>query len=147
MDEEPELIPKETENLKDYLGYSAPLPEEKHNVHSFLNKIATADDTTKVGFLKDEEVGVPQFNVRALKELSLISNKIIENDLFKEYFEDKSEIITSTSLSRGGFLAKLAVLQKRESIISDTNDRMLRKENKGWFKPKSKQPEGLTSTQ
>lgn len=134
--EEQQLTEEEKEVLKSYLGVGSPVPEEKHNVHSFLYKIATSDDTTKTGFLKDEEVGTPQLTVRGLKDMSLISDKIMRNNFFSEYYKAKAEIISSTSLSRRGFLSKLAVLQKRE--IADVTEEKERKQNKGWFKPKNK---------
>lgn len=131
--EEINLTPEERTQLLNYLGYSAPIPEEKHSVHSFLHKVATADDTTKVGNLTAEEVGLPQITLRADKELALISDRIMNNDLFAKYYSAKGEILTSTSLSKEAKLLSLAVVQKR--IIEDQTGKE-RKVNKGWFKPK-----------
>ena len=114
---------------------TTPMPEEKQNVHTFLTNIAVADDTTKIGYLKDEELGMPVLPTRSDKSLALWSEQIMDNFFFKDYFEKESEITTSTSLSRDGFLVKQATLQKRE--IADVTKP--RKENKGWFKPKEKE--------
>ena len=111
---------------------SPPTYEEKYNVHTFLHRVATADDTTKVGFLKEEEVGIPRYSVRSLKEFALICETIMGNDIFKEYFEKQSEIITASSLSREGFLVKQATTQTRQ--IADITK--TKKENKSWFKKK-----------
>lgn len=128
-----ELTQDEREALPQYLGFGAPLPEEKHNVHSFLFRVATSEDTTKLGNLTSDELGLPNLTLRANKELALISNKIMENDYFSQYYGAKGEILTSTSLSKEAKLINLAVLQKR--VIEDATSKPI-KENKGWFKKK-----------
>ena len=138
---EENLSPEEKKALTEYLGFGAQLPEEKYNVHSFLNKVATSDDTTKTGNLKEEELGIPKISLRTLKELSLISDRIVGNTFFKDYYTAKGEILTATSLSKDAKLISLAVVQKRQ--IEDLT-KIERKENKGWFKPKEK-PEGVQS--
>jgi hypothetical protein len=131
-----ELTEEEKKTLQEYLsGYGAQVPEEKHTLHTFLFRIATSDDTTKTGNLKEEELGTPEFPVRSYKSFALWSDKVIRNSYFKEYFERESEDTTSTSLSRDGFLDKLSVLTKKE--LADTTKR--HSENKGWFR--KKQPE------
>lgn len=134
------LTTEEKQVLQEYLGYGAPIPEEKHNAHSFINKVASEDDTTKVGNLTQEEVGEPKLPLRTLKELALISDKIIGNDDFKKYFLEKGEILTATSLSKDAKLITLAVIQKRqiEDVTKST------KKNKGWFKKKN-EPEESSS--
>lgn len=120
---------------------AAPNPEEKMNVHKFLYDVATADDTTKVGYIvvnKDiNELGVPRFPLRTLKELELYCNDVANMNYYAEYFRKKAEILTSTSLSRDAKLLTLAVLQKKE--IADVTK--VRKENKSWFKKKSEEGE------
>ena len=117
------------EAIKDMIGF-APQPEEKHNVHVFLNKVAESRDTTKVGFLKDEEVGFPQHPVRMYKGLALHAGMIMDNPDLAEYFHGESEVITAPSLSREGFLVKQATVTRRQ--IEDVTKP--KKENKGWFK-------------
>lgn len=131
------LSPKEQQELRDYLGFGPSIPEEKHNVHSFLNKVATSDDTTKTGNLTSEELGNVPLTLRANKELELVSRYIMENDYFAKYFAAKSEIITSSSLSKDATLIKLAVVQKR--VIEDTTKK--KTENRGLFRKKEESPE------
>ena len=83
---------------------------------------------------------MPRLPTRSDKSLALFSGELIENKFFKSYFEKESEITTSTSLSRDGFLTKLAVLQKKE--IADTTKP--KKINKGWFKKKEDKEDELT---
>lgn len=133
---EEELSDDEKKVLQEYLGgFGAQIPEDKHTLHTFLFRIATSDDTTKTGYLKDEELGSPEFPVRSYKSFALWSDKVIRNNYLKEYFEKESEDTTSTSLSSDGFLDKLAVLTKKE--LADTTKK--HSVNKGWFK--RKQPE------
>jgi len=129
------------ERIAGAMGNNASAPDGNQNVHSFLHSVATADDTVKTGFLRDDkeldEVGVPKLPVRSFHSLALISDKIMGNDYFKDYFEAEAEIVTKTSLSRNAKLLSLAVLQKKE--IADVSVGP-RKENKSWFKSKSTPP-------
>ena len=136
MSDQQELSETEKAAVKDYYGFGAPIPEEKHNVHSFLNKVATSDDTTKVGNLTAEEIGQPRLTLRTYKELALISDYIMDNPVFKNYYNANGEILTSTSLSKDGKLINLAVVQKRQ--IEDVTKP--KKENSGWFKKKEVTP-------
>ena len=132
---------EEAEEALKNLGGLAPLPEEKHNTHSFLHAVATEEDTTKVANLTTEEVGLAKLPVRTFKELALFCKEVANMDYMSDYFEKKSEIITSTSLAREGFLTKLAVMVRRES--TDTI-KAPSKPNSGWFKPKNKNLQGGT---
>ena len=138
-DEEQPLTTQEKDMLYQYLSQSqsAPLPDEKYNVHVFLHRVATADDTTKVGFLKHEEIGNPQYPTRSLKDFQLIAEDIIGNKYIAEHFKKQSEIVTSTSLSEEGFLVRQATTQTRQ--VADVTRR--KKPNKGWFKKKDKDEE------
>ena len=128
------MTPEEKEALLNYLSQTqgAPLVEEKLNVHVFLNKVATSDDTTKVGYLEITELGTPTHPVRSFKEYALISRGIIGNEEIGKFFDKESEIVTATSLSREGFLVKQATTTTRQ--IADVSK--IRKPNKGWFKKK-----------
>lgn len=140
--QEGDLTPEEKNILKETLGFGAPIPEEKHNVHSFLFKVATSKDTTKLGNLTSDELGMPRLTLRTYKDLSLISGEIIGNPFLSSYYSDQAEILTSTSLSKDAKLINLAVLQKRQ--IEDVTKP--RKENSGWFKPKTQEnQQGETS--
>ena len=133
---EEQLTPEEQVLLEEAMkSYGAPQPEEKHNVHTFLNKVATSIDTTKTGNLTHEEVGITPFSLRSFKQFSLDSSDLANDDIWAEYFRKEGEILTSTSLSKDAKLISLAVVQRRE--LADVTKP--RKENKGWFK-KDKQP-------
>lgn len=137
--EDIQLTPEEKQELSQYL-YGTPVTEEKHSVHTFLHKVATSDDTTKLGYLREEEIGMPRHPIRAYKNFALMSNKIIDNPFFRDYFVSESEIVTSTSLSRNAKLLNLAVIQRRQ--VEDITPP--RKENKSWFKKKEEPAKELT---
>lgn len=124
---------------------NAPTQEEKHNVHKFLFDVVMAKDTTKIGNLQVDkeinELGVPEHTVRGSKGMQLISNMIMENDYFAEYFEKEAENTLATSLSREGFIVKHATIQTKQ--IADITRR--RKTNKGWFKTKTEESGGDTT--
>jgi len=136
MEEGEEITPDMTddemaERLSQLVGTS-PQVEEKDNVHTFLRKVAEADNTTKTGNLGIEELGVPDLNVRSYKALALISSKIMGNPYFQQFFDAESEIVTGSSLSKEGFLDKLAITSSKQ--IEDITKP--KKENKSWFKKK-----------
>lgn len=106
--------------------------EGKSNLHSFFTKVITNKDTTRVGNLNQDELGTPNLPVRTYKELSLFCSDVANQSYMADYFSKMSEIQTSTSLAKEGFLMKLAVTIKNE--LADMSPQ--KKENKGWFKSK-----------
>lgn len=124
-------IEKEIESL---IG-TTPRADDKANAHTFLTKVAEADDTTKTGNLNDTELGMLPSTQRSYKELALICGGIMDNKYFKDYFEKEAEILTSTSLSKNAKLIELAVIQRRE--FSRDGDKPPRKPSSSWFKKKS----------
>ena len=129
----------DTEELAELSRYltAAPMPEEKHSVHSFLHKVATSEDTTKLGFLKDEELGIPKLPLRTHKELAIFCKDVGNMSSFAEFFGKMGEITTSTSLSRDAKLLELAVINRRQ--LEDVTKRPRTK--RGFF-AKKEQPEG-----
>ncbi len=116
--------------------------EERQNVHTFLFNVASAKDTTKIGNLRVEgeidELGVPRNSLRGIKELELISERIMSNKFFKNYFKKRAENILATSLSREGFLVRQGTTQTKQ--VADVTRR--RKVNKGWFGKKTEEIQG-----
>jgi len=139
-----EALRRIAEAMKD----SPPVPEDKHNIHTFLVSVVKAEDSTKIGNLQVDrdinELGIPEHTVRGAKDMALISDKIMENEFFKVYFEREAENTLASSLSREGFLDKLATMQTKQVV--DATKR--RKINKGWFGSKKVEESGgdITST-
>jgi hypothetical protein len=135
MGEEEQLTPQDMEALQEAMkGYGSPQVEEKFNVHTFLNKVLIAQDTTKVGYLNEQELGWTEYSLRKNKKLALDSGELANDDIWESYFNKSGEIITATSLSKEAKFIGLAVLQRKE--LADMTKPQ--KENKGWFKSKDK---------
>ncbi len=116
------------------LANTATVAEDKHNTHAFLHAVATADDTTKVGYLKEEEVGIPKLSQRTLKELELYCRDIADDEAWGNYFAKRAEILTSTSLSKDAKLLDLSVINRVQTENVTKPDR---KVNKKWFQKKA----------
>lgn len=111
--------------------------EGKETTTSFFTHVVAAKDTTKTGYLSEEELGNSNNTLRAYKELELFSRDVCNNDKFADYFKGMAEIQTSTSLSKDGFLLKQVNLNRKE--LADMTPK--RKNKKGLFKKKDENEE------
>ena len=131
------LTPAEQVELAQFLS-AAPMPEEKHSVHSFLYKVATSEYTTKLGYLNEEELGMPKLPLRTHKELAVFSKEVCGLDIFADYFNKIGEITTSTSLSKNAKLLELAVINRRQ--LEDVTKKPRTK--RGFFKKRDESEGG-----
>lgn len=135
MSEESALTPEEERELSNFIsGSQTPVVDEKHNVHAFLHKVATANDTTKLGYLSEDELGNPSHTLRTYKELAVFCKEIANLEFLADYYEKKSEVTTSTSLSKNAKLIELAVINRRQ--VEDVTKR--KRTKKGFFAKKEK---------
>jgi hypothetical protein len=137
------LSENDKKELSELLGYGGQTPDGKHNVHTFLHNVVKADDTLRLGNLSVIELGNLEQPVRALQEVSLFSKSVMNNDELAKYFTAESEIVTRSSLSKGGFLINTSVTNKKE--LADTTPQKPRKENPSWFKKKNKSTDEVTT--
>ena len=141
MDEEftldEDVTPEEMEALKE-VGYGFPQQEEKQNIYNYFKKVISMIDNSKTGNLTDDEIGLAKVPVRTNQEIAHYC-KAMGMGGFANYFNEESQITLSTSLSREGFLDKLAVTQKREMETKRKNFSQAQKKN--WFTKKPKQEE------
>lgn len=107
--------------------------QQKSNKHTFLTRVVEEEDTTKLGNLSSEELGIPNLELRAIKELELFCREVYSDNTWANFFKGLAEIQTSTSLSKEGILIKLASTEKQE--MADMTP--TKKENKGWFTKKN----------
>jgi len=127
------LTPEEMDTLEQ-LGYGYPKEEEKANIINFFKKVIVMEDTTRTANLMDEELGLVKVPVRPLLNLSLYCKQMGLKGLASHFLKE-SQIITNSSLSREGFLDKLAVTQKRE-METKTKKSATVAQRKNWFKKK-----------
>jgi hypothetical protein len=111
-----------------------PQGEEKHNVHKFLSEISRSKDTTKTGNLGEQELVTTPYAERTYKRMQLDCDVLCDDPIWADYFKNSAELVTATSLSKDGFLDKLAIVQRRE--LADVSPE--RKPNSGWFSKKDK---------
>jgi len=109
-------------------SYGYPEEIEKPSAFQFFNKVLSVEDSSKVGNLRNEELGGTRLSVRDYLTLANFQRSLGHKRV-AEYFERKAEISTKTSLSRDGFLMNLAVTQRKESRKSK-----LKEGKKGWLK-------------
>ncbi len=134
-DEEIKQLEEELKKLESKdTSYGSPTATEKDNLFKFFRNILTTEDTTRIGNLTGPELGLSKLGVRHYQELAAYAG--VEGlDMVENYLMQKSQIITSTSMSRKGFWSQLFVTQiKREKKDSDKQP-----EKKGWWG--KKQPE------
>ncbi len=108
-------------------AYGSPEQEEKYNQHTFLSKAVNADDTVRLTYLDEWELGRPMFSVRFLLDMEDIAkyyldqmasdlsneDKIILNNV-ADYFRKKIDNITSSGMSKEGFTMNLNVTKKMD---------------------------------
>ena len=136
--EEEEIARIEEEIKKlDNIDYGSPTPEKKEGIFRFFREILFLKDTTRIGNLLNTELGQARLGVRHYLELGAYA-EVEGLDTVAKYLRGKAEIITSTSMSRKGFWAKLFVTNiKREQKEAP------KEQKKGWFSKKT--PEGETA--
>lgn len=139
MEEETDISNEDTLRALEALANTTGGSREALNTHTFLNAVATSEDTIKVGNLKEEEVGIPKLSVRTLKELELYSKEVACDDDWANYFNKRAEILTSTSLSKEAKLLDLSVVNRVETA---NTTKQPRRENKSWFK-RREQPQQM----
>lgn len=131
---EDELSHDEIIQLAQAMKDNVPSQDEKQNVHTFLNNVVLAEDTRKIGNLKDDkeydELGLAEHTVRGSFELVRISDMIINNKYLANYFKNEAEDTLATSLSRNGFLVRQATTTTKQ--VADATKKI--KKNNGWFK-------------
>ena len=107
----------EDEETRKAMGYGFPEQEEKHNLIAFFRHILEQDFNAKTANLTEEELGFAKIPVRTNMEIANYC-RMMGMGGFAEAFMDDAQITLSTSLSRGGFLPKLAVTTQKFSETS-----------------------------
>ena len=125
------------------------MQDDRQNIHTFLNNVVQTGDidkVAKVGNLRDDkdinELGIPRWHVRGALELARISEMIMDNDFFKDYFQAQAAETLITSLSREGFLIRQGTTSTKQ--VADITKR--RKVNKGWFGKENVEESGGDTT-
>ena len=127
-DEEIKQLEEELKKLEDKdTSYGSPKAPDKESLFKFFNKILTIKDTTRIGNLTAPEIGLGRLSVRGNRSIALYA-KAEGLDIVSDYFNDLSNILTESSMSKKGFWAQLFVTNiKAEKKLKE------RTEKKRWF--------------
>jgi len=107
-----------------------PAPKEKDSIFTFFKHLVGIKDTTRVSNIDpSRELGMLQFSIRTNKYLGLVGDVCGDPD-FADFWRSQSEIITSTAMSKKGWLTELPVSQKR---FASRTVRPIRTESKGFL--------------
>jgi hypothetical protein len=128
-EKQPELTEEQAEELL------RGLQEQKETNITFFSRVIKTKDSTKVGNLSEEELGISRLPVRTYKELALQCNELFEEKEFGDFFDKQAEIQLATSLSKGGFLIKQVGTSRKE--VADMTPQ--KKANPSYFKKKDKE--------
>ena len=90
--------------------------QEEKGIDNFFLEIVRAEDSVKIANLDEDELGMPQLPIRTLLELKNDAELIPSMSSFKDSFEKTAENILASSLSKGGFLIKARITQKKEFL-------------------------------
>jgi len=136
-DEEIAKLEEELKKLEDKdTGYGSPTAVQKDSVFKFFSKILTIKDTTRVGNLTAPEIGLGRLSVRGNKSIALYAEAEGLN-LVRDYFNNQSNILTESSMSKKGFWSQLFVsqikIERKAQTKSDTK--------KKWFSGKKEEVE------
>ncbi len=116
--------------------YGAPEAQKKEGIFKFFREILHIKDSTRVGNLKDSELGTTKLGVRHYQEVALYA-EAEKLDVVSKYLRAKANIITSTSMSRKGFFVQSIITNiKKEGKIKEP-----REEKKAWFGSKKREAE------
>ena len=94
--------------------YGSPTPEELNNQWSIIKNAIDKDDALRTTLLLPEELGRPLFSVRFYMDLKYLS-EYYNAPILSNYFESKVKNITSSGMSREGFIMNLAATRRRET--------------------------------
>ena len=136
-----EITNEEIEQLEEELkkleskdtSYGSPKPSEKDSQFKFFRDILRIEDTTRVGNLSAQELGLTKLGVRHYQEIAAYANAEGLN-IVSDYLNLKSQIISSTSMSKKGFWAELFV-----TMIKREKKDKPKEEKKKWFAKKTEE--------
>lgn len=135
IDDEIKKLEAELKQLDDKdSGYGSPSAEQKDNLYKFFRHILEVEDTTRIGKIRDEEIGLCKLGIRHYQEIASYA-EVEGLAKVAGYLIKKSQIITSTSMSRDGFWPQLFVT----SIKREKKDKEPEKKKSHWFSKKTEE--------
>ena len=135
-DEELKELEEELKKLEDKdSGYGSPKSSEKDSQFKFFRDILKNKDTTRIGNLTAQELGVTKLGIRSYQEIAAYA-KVEGWDTVADYLMTKSQIVSATSMSKKGFWSELFV-----TMIKREKKDKPKEAKKGWFSKKQEESE------
>lgn len=130
IDQIQDTYDSDSEAKEEELFGNYPAPKEKDSIFTFFKHLVGIKDTTRVSNIDpSRELGMLQFSIRTNQYLGLVGD-ICGDEEFAEFWRAQSQIITSTAMSKKGWLTELPVSQKR---FASRTVRPIRTESKGFM--------------
>ena len=108
-----EQAEKEADAAEEAQTYdTTPTYVAKDDLYTLLKWVIARDDSSKVGNLLKEELGMLDISVRDCQRIALLANTL-RHPGFAKFFKLQGEIVLATSLSRKGELLNLFVTQRK----------------------------------
>lgn len=111
-DMEDDMAMESMEKQQDWGEDLTPAYEKKDDLFSLFWKMVNKADSSKIANLSKQELGMLNLSVRDCQKIALLATTLKHNG-FANFFLAQAEIISSTSLSKGGFLPQIVVTSRR----------------------------------
>lgn len=111
-DMEDDMAMESMEKQQDWGEDLTPAYEKKDDLFSLFWKMVNKSDSSKIANLSKGELGMLNLPVRDCQKIALLATTLGHNG-FAKFFLAQAEIISSTSLSKGGFLPQIVVTSRR----------------------------------
>lgn len=111
-DIEDDMAMESMEKQQDWGEDLTPAYEKKDDLFSLFWKMVNKADSSKIANLSKTELGMLNLSVRDCQKIALLATTLGHRG-FAKFFIAQAEIITSTSLSKGGFLPQIVVTSRR----------------------------------
>jgi len=115
-DLEEEKLEEQAEQEQEAYSYPDP-PRQKDDLYSLFKWIIKKIDSSKIGNLNKEELGMLNISVRDCQKIALLADSL-GHPAFGKFFKAQGEITLATSLSKKGHLVELFVTSQKKTFKS-----------------------------
>jgi len=105
-------VEAQNEAQEDYAEDNSPTFEKPDDLYSLFWKVATVDDSSKVGNLDKTELGMLDISVRDCQHIAKVA-ELLGHHGFALWMREQAQIVLRTSASKKGWFTELFVTAKR----------------------------------
>lgn len=109
-----ENIERSNELQEDYIEDNSPTYTKPEDLYSLFYKVLNIEDSSKVGYLEKNELGMLDISVRDCQYIAEVA-RLLGHKGFADWMNHQAQIILKTSASRKGWFTELFVTAKRFS--------------------------------